>query len=147
MSKRVMVELQSGYSDGYGVACVDEDGRLLVNAAKNHDGYYRDEGGNKVGRMEEWKRKALSSASVDLESGVRVPTSAIASIIGPIDCPESARIRAKRYTAYWRGGNDFVAAATDEEIVAAMGLASEQEVHAAMRALRIRYSAGTSARG
>ncbi len=106
----VMVELATGYGDGYAVVEADDAGTPVVTGQK-----------------------------VDLlDSHTRVPAGAVRRIIGPPDCPEAVRVRARRYTRPWIESG-FVALATDAELSAAMGHATEPDTYRAMTALRDRY--------
>ena len=136
---KVMVELERGYGDGYGVVAVDDTEKVIVNPAREVPRHYRD-----GWPIAEWRRAILAQPSVDLiDDGVRVPPGAIVRIIGPLDCPEAARIRARRYTKNW-GDSAFVGLATDAEIVEAMCHDDEPSTRAACRALRAKYAESRS---
>jgi hypothetical protein len=130
---KVMVELHAGYGDGFGVILVDDAGRVQINPARKVKRYADGS------PMETWKQTILSAPSVDLvDGGVRVSPGAIKRIIGPLDCPEASRVRARRYTKNFRD-NGFVSLASDEEIVAAMSHTSEPATHAAICTLQAKY--------
>ncbi len=108
--KTVMIELATGYGDGYAVVEADDAGTPVVTGQK-----------------------------VDLlDNHTRVPAGAVRRVIGPPDCPEAIRTRARRYTRPW-ADSDFVGRATDAELAAAMGHAAEPDTYRAMTALRDRY--------
>lgn len=123
----LMVELHSGYGDGFGVVEVDADGKIETNPARK-DG----------SPMDAWRQKILSASSIDLvDGGVRVPPGAVKRIIGPLDSPEAARVCARRFTKNW-GDSRFVDFATGEELVAA--LASDDHATNALSALAVKYA-------
>jgi len=133
----VMVQLARGYGDGYGIVNVTESGDVVATTPTAHDGWYRDAGGAKVSRMEEWRRKLLSTPYVSLnDGGVRVPSTAVVRVL---DQSEANRVRAKRYTKNWSDAA-FVDAATDDELASAMSAEGEQNFYAAMSALRRKYA-------
>ncbi len=108
--KTVMVELATGYGDGYAVVEADDAGAPIVARSK-----------------------------VDLlDSHTRVPAGAVRRVVGPLDCPEAVRARARRYTRSWVD-SDFVTRATDAELAAAMGHDNEPATYRAMAALRGQY--------
>lgn len=129
---KIMVELASGYGDGYGVVAAD-NGQLVINPARSVTRYADGS------PMEPWKQKLLSSTSVDLiDGGVRVPPGAVVRIIGPLDCPEAVRIRVRRFVRNWPDQR-FVALATDQELADALAADDGHAIHAALCALESRY--------
>lgn len=131
MSKaQVMVELQRGYGDGYGIIQVDDAGKM-VEATGRKATHYID--GSKI---PDHLRAILSQPSVSL-GGVVVPTSAIKRVIGPLDCEEAVTVRAKQMTGSWVN-KAFVDMASVEELRDAL---SQGDSYKAMCELRTKYAA------
>lgn len=130
-----LVELHAGYGDGYGIVAIDANGQPIEASGRNvktyGDGY----------PLEPWKQKILAKPTINLiDSGVAVPVGAVKRVVGPTNCPEAARVLATRYTRNWVG-REFVAQASDEELLAAMSCESERDTFAAMDSLRSKYQA------
>ena len=128
MATQVMVELHNGYGDGFGVVAVDSAGVPIVNPGHAVKSYAGGE------PMEQWRRAILSAPYIAVD-GVRVPSSAIKRIVGPLECPEAIRIRAGRYTKNWRD-RAFVSIASDEQLAMAMAGPHESEIYDRMCNLR-----------
>lgn len=133
MKTQVMVELRQGY--GYGVVELDYGGNISLEPGRKVTQY---ENG---WPMEKWVSAIHAQAQVALvDKGVKVLPHAVVRVIGPLDCAEASRVRAKRYSSNWADSN-FIDQATDEEIIAAMGHTEEPETYAAMCDLRKKYAA------
>lgn len=136
--KVVMVELCRGYGDGYGVVEIDEH-TIPVSTQSKPPKYYTDHGQPTGCPIDEATRNFLSQPFVALrDGGVKVPSHAIRRIIGPLDCDEAVRVRAKRYTVNWND-RKFVDLATAEELRSAFG-PREEDTYAAMVALKTKYA-------
>ena len=68
-------------------------------------------------------------------SRVQVSPGDIVRIVGPLDCDEAVRIRARAYTQNWLD-NQFVESAPADDLRAALANPTEPLVHAAMCAIR-----------
>ncbi len=132
--KTVMVELAKGYGDEYAVVEADDAGAPIVTR-RVVGPCYTD---TRV-PIPERDRAIMAAPGVDLlDSHTRVPAGAVRRVIGPLNCPEAVRVRARRYTRNWTN-SDFVALATDAELAAAMGHATEPIAYRAMTELRDQY--------
>lgn len=129
----VMVELRSGYGDGYGIVAV-ADGEVAVNKAEKVTHYVDGT------RMAAWTAAILSRPSVALiDARVRVHPGAVKRVIGPLDCPEAVRVRAARFTRNW-GDRAFIAKASDAELAAALAGEDHAAVSGSLGALRAKYA-------
>lgn len=120
----VLLKLQNGYGDGYGIADANEDGRPVVEPGRDAK-YYRDEAGNEIKNMPlpGAVRNLLAQPAVVLVDGpapVKVPTNAVIRVIGPLDCDEAVRVRFRRSLNYCDGHKEILERASMDEMRALM---------------------------
>jgi hypothetical protein len=126
----VMVEL----SNSTFATAEAENGKLVVEAARKVTHYITPEN-TKIPMADEVAARLSGRHIVLLDAGVKVTPSDIKRIVGPLDCDEAVRIRARKYTTNW-GDRAFVEIAAASDLRAALDLPTEGETYRAMCALR-----------
>jgi hypothetical protein len=124
------------YCHGYAIVELNDDGDIKINSGGPWRNDPRAFAGAPQWLRKEWEQLWVQGCGPFAE---RINPSLIDHIVGPVDSPAVARIRANWYTQNW-SDRGFVARAGDVELHTAMSQPSEPEIYAAMCALRLRYA-------
>lgn len=114
-----------GIGDGYGIVR-SKDGQPIVVTPGPHDGFYRCDGEKTAYKMPRWEQHMLSSPYYQADDGVKLLTSQVQRIVGPLNCAEAQRVRLRRRCycfcdqAFQRAAFAVADSGTDEEVAQAL---------------------------